>query len=102
MALLVHFALYAFMIWMPVAGWLILSGAGKPVPFYGINLPALMAENKVLAEDIEDIHKTVGNIGYFLIGLHTLAALYNHYFMRDNTLRRMRPWRNADNDEIAR
>ena len=79
------------MVCMPIAGWLILSGEGKPIPFYGINLPALMAENKALAESIEEIHKTVGNIGYFLIGLHTVAALYHHYFMRDNTLRRILP-----------
>ena len=51
----------------------------------------LMAEDKALAETIEEIHKTVGNIGYFLIGLHTVAALYHHYFMRDNTLRRILP-----------
>lgn len=88
---MVHVALYALMIGMPVAGWLILSGEGKPIPFYGINLPALIAENKGLAESIEEIHKTVGKVGYFLIGLHTVAALYHHYFMRDNTLRRMLP-----------
>jgi len=88
---LVHLALYAMMVCMPIAGWLILSGEGKPIPFYGINLPALMAENKALAESIEEIHKTVGKIGYFLIGLHTVAALYHHYFMRDNTLRRILP-----------
>ncbi|HEY6130627.1 MAG TPA: cytochrome b [Halioglobus sp.] len=87
----VHFALYILMICMPVAGWLILSGEGKPIPFYGFNLPALIAENKALAENIEEIHKTAGKVGYFLIGLHTVAALYHHYFMRDNTLRRMLP-----------
>lgn len=81
------------MVCLPVAGWLILSGEGKPIPFYGINLPALMGEHKELAETIEEIHKTVGTVGYFLIGLHTLAALYHHYFMRDNTLRRMLPRR---------
>ena len=30
---IVHFALYAMMICLPVAGWLILSGEGKPIPF---------------------------------------------------------------------
>jgi cytochrome b561 len=90
---IVHYALYTMMVCLPVAGWLILSGEGKPIPFYGINLPALMGENKELAETIEEIHKTVGTVGYFLIGLHTLAALYHHYFMRDNTLRRMLPRR---------
>ena len=90
---IVHFALYAMMICLPVAGWLILSGEGKPIPFYGLNLPALMGENEALAESIEEIHKTVGTAGYFLIGLHTVAALYHHYFMRDNTLQRMLPGR---------
>lgn len=88
---LVHFALYAMMICLPLAGWAILSGEGKPIPFWGMHLPALMAENKPLAENIEEIHTTVGQAGYFLIGLHTVAALYHHYFMRDNTLRRMLP-----------
>jgi len=92
----VHFALYAMMACMPVAGWLILSGEGKAIPFYGINLPSLMAENEVLAESIEEIHKTVGKIGYFVIALHTLAALYHHYFMRDNTLQRILPGRRQD------
>lgn len=89
----VHFTLYALMIGMPVAGWLILSGEGKPIPFYGIELPALMTENKALAESIEEVHETAGKIGYFLIGLHTVAALYHHYLVRDNTLRRILPWR---------
>ena len=88
---LVHLALYAFMIGMPLLGWLILSGEGKPVPFYGLELPGLIAENEALAEDIEDIHKTIGEIGYYLIGLHTLAALFHHYFLKDNTLRRILP-----------
>lgn len=90
---IVHFALYAMMLFLPVAGWLILSAEGKPIPFYGITLPALMAENKELAETLEELHETVGKAGYFLIGLHTVAALYHHYFMRDNTLRRMLPVR---------
>jgi cytochrome b561 len=89
---LVHFALYALMIGMPVAGWLILSGEGKPIPFYGMELPALMAKNKDLAHTLEEIHETAGTVGYYLIGLHALAGLYHHYFMRDNTLRRMLPW----------
>jgi len=88
---LLHFTLYAMMVCLPVAGWLILSGEGKPIPFYGLELPPLIAENESLAENLEEIHETVGKVGYFLIGLHTLAALYHHYFMRDNTLRRMLP-----------
>ena len=89
----VHLLLYLGMICMPLAGWLILSGEGKPIPFYGLELPPLMAENEELAKTLEEIHKTAGQVGYFLIGLHALASLYHHYFMKDNTLRRMLPAR---------
>jgi len=88
-----EFAIYAFMIAMPLLGWLILSADGEPVPFFGMRLPALIAANKELAKQLEEIHETVGNIGYFLIGLHAAAALAHHYISRDDTLLRMLPAR---------
>lgn len=86
-----HLALYAFMIAMPIAGWLILSASGKVIPFYGLELPALVAPNKALAGQIKEVHETVGTIGYFVIGLHAVAALFHHYIVKDDTLRRMMP-----------
>lgn len=86
-----HITLYALMLGMPIAGWLMLSAAGKPIPFFGLELPALIAENESLADQIKDIHKTVGNLTYFLIAAHALAGLYHHYVRRDNTLRRILP-----------
>lgn len=83
--------LYLMMIVMPVLGWLILSAAGKAIPFYGITLPALISENKDLAKSMKEIHETIGTIGYYVIGLHTAAALFHHYIKRDNTLIRMLP-----------
>jgi cytochrome b561 len=53
-----------------------LSAEGKPVPFLGLTLPSLVAENKALAESIEEIHETAGLVGYYLIGLHTLATFF--------------------------
>lgn len=88
---LMHFALYVLMIAMPLGGWLILSAAGKPVAFFGLQLPALIGEDKTLAKLIEEIHETGGMVGYFLIGFHAAAALFHHYIVRDNTLRRMLP-----------
>jgi cytochrome b561 len=92
-AKLLHLALYALMIGMPLTGWLILSATGKPIPFFGLELPALIGENKGLAKQLEELHEVVGTTGYFLIGLHTVAALYHHYIVRDNTLTRMLPER---------
>jgi cytochrome b561 len=88
-------AIYVFMIAMPLLGWLVLSGENQPVPLFGVQLPALMGENKALAKQLEEIHGTIGDIGYFLIGLHAAAALAHHYFHRDNTLVRMLPSRAA-------
>ena len=87
----VHGILYLFMLGMPLGGWLILSGEGKPIPFFGLELPALIEPNKELAHSVEEIHETVGAIGYWLIGLHAAAALFHHYVIKDNTLTRMLP-----------
>ena len=88
-----HFALYALMLGMPLVGWLILSASGKPVPFFGLELPPLAGESKALAEQVKEIHEVVGTVGYFLIGLHAAAALFHHYFVGDNTILRMLPGR---------
>jgi len=90
---LMHLALYVLMIAMPISGWLLLSAAGKPIPFFGLELPALISENKDLAKQIKELHEFFGTAGYFLIGLHALAALQHHYMVRDNTLTRMLPER---------
>jgi len=92
-ASIVHILLYALMIAMPIVGWLTLSAAGKAVPFYGLELPSLVAESEVLADKLKDLHKTVGNYSYYLIALHALAGLYHHYVWHDNALLRMLPKR---------
>jgi len=91
----VHVALYAVMIIAPLLGWLVLSARGKPIPFFGLELPALIGPNKALGRTIKEVHEFVATTGYFLIGGHALAALFHHYVIRDNTLTRMLP--NRDN-----
>ena len=88
---LVHLMLYVILLGLPLAGWLILSAAGKPIPFFGLELPPLIGINKELGKQIKEVHETVANIGYGLIGLHALAALYHHYIVKDNALTRMLP-----------
>lgn len=86
-----HGLLYAFMFGMPLAGWLVLSASGKPIPFFFFEFPPLVAPDESLAGQLEDLHETVGQAGYFLIALHAGAALFHHYVRRDDTLRRMLP-----------
>lgn len=91
LAAVVHLALYGLMVAMPVLGWLLLSAEGDAVPFFGLTLPPLVAPDEALAGRIEDLHTTIGAVGYWLIGLHAVAALFHHYWLRDATLRRMLP-----------
>lgn len=91
LARLVHWTLYAFLLVMPLLGWMMLSAKGKPVPWFGLELPALMAPDRSVAKALEDIHEFIGNLGYALIGLHAAAALWHHGVMRDDTLQHMWP-----------
>jgi cytochrome b561 len=74
-----YIALYAFMLGMPVLGWLAVSAKGEPVLFLGLQLPALIGRDKALYDSLKEIHETIGTIGYYLIGLHAAAALVHHY-----------------------
>jgi cytochrome b561 len=90
-AKIAHLALYALMIGMPLLGWFLLSAAGKPIPFFGLELPALVTKNKDLASSLKELHETIGVLGYYLIGLHAIAALFHHHVLKDNTLTRILP-----------
>jgi cytochrome b561 len=93
LASVVHWVLYLFMIGMPLGGWLMLSAAGKPIPYFGLELPSLVAPDKALATQVKEIHETIGKAGYALIGLHAVAALFRHHVLKDDTLTRMLPRR---------
>jgi cytochrome b561 len=88
---LMHALLYAFLVAMPVMGistaWL--DGKSVYLPFTEVALPTLLAPNEAWAKTMEDLHGQVGEIFYWVIGFHILAALYHHFVRRDDTLRRM-------------
>lgn len=88
-----HAALYGLMFCMPILGWLTLSAAGKPIPFFAFELPGLVAPAKALARQLKEIHEVGAGLGYFLIALHAAAGLVHHYYLRDDTLMRILPRR---------
>jgi cytochrome b561 len=88
-----HVALYFLMIATPLLGWCMVNAFGKPVPFFGFELPILIDENKELAKIIKERHEFLAKLGYLLIGFHAAASLYHHFVVRDNTLLRMLPRR---------
>lgn len=88
-ARVMHLALYAFMLAMPLLGWVTLSADGDPIRFFGVPLPPLAAPNELLADRTKALHETLGTVGYWLVGLHAAAALLHHYVLKDGALRRM-------------
>jgi cytochrome b561 len=97
LATLGHLALYAILIVLPILGWLTINAKGHPAPLYfGLELPTLLAKNPDFARPLEETHAFIGDTLYVVIGLHAVAALFHHYVMRDDTLRRMLPERKGD------
>ncbi|MEO6227589.1 MAG: cytochrome b [Thermomonas sp.] len=90
-SIVMHVALYAFFLVMPILGLATMwsNGTAMLIPFTGIAVPALLPENQVLARTLEDLHGTIGKVFYWVIGLHVLASLWHHFFRCDDTLRRM-------------
>lgn len=91
-ARLLHLALYAFLLVQPALGLATAWTDGKEVmlPIANAVLPALLAPDEALAHSLEDLHGTIGEVFYWVIGLHIAASLYHHLLRRDDTLRRMR------------
>ena len=88
-----HWVLYAFILAQPILGLLALNagGHGLVLPTLGIEIPALVGPDQALKNQVKEIHETLGTAFYLVIGLHAIAALFHHYMLVDNTLRRM--WR---------
>jgi cytochrome b561 len=63
---------------------------GDMIVFVG-RVPAFDPDNKWLSETVGDLHALSANWIMILAGLHAAAALFHHYILRDDVLRRMSP-----------
>lgn len=88
-----HALIYLFLIAMPLLGWATLSTEGDAVIFYGLEIPALLAPDKIMSGRLEELHELGGKIGYVLLGAHALLAILHHTLFKDTTLIRMMPKR---------
>lgn len=93
-----HWALYAFIIIMPLSGWLMISASAKyPIVFFFLGeAPFIpMPADKALAGQIgnlsHEVHEYLGYGAMALIAVHVGAALKHHLFQRDTVLTRMLP-----------
>ena len=98
-AKLVHIVLYGLLIATPVSAivgaWL----EGHPLTLWGFgNIGPMLSPAHDLGLSLADLHATLGNIILWVAGLHAVAALFHHFFLRDSVLVSMVPgrWRQGD------
>jgi cytochrome b561 len=93
LASLSHAALYAILIVMPVTGWIMSSALNLPVVYLGlIPIPSPFGVNRALGDAMKVVHLSLAVTLLVLVAIHVLAALYHHFVLRDDVLRRMLPW----------
>jgi cytochrome b561 len=87
-----EYALYALLLAQPILGLLQTNAHGDRVNLFFIGqLPALIEKNRPLAQQLLTAHKAFGLCLLGLIALHVSAALFHHFWRRDNTLTAMLP-----------
>jgi cytochrome b561/polyisoprenoid-binding protein YceI len=93
LARVVHVGFYAFMIFMPLTGWALVSSDPLNVPtvlFGVIPLPHLPL-GEAWNELAEETHEWLAWGGLALFGLHVAGALRHHVMLKDGLLARMGP-----------
>lgn len=90
-ATLSHYLLYAFLFAQPLLGLftVLIEKGSLPIPLTQILIPSPFPVSDHFAESLEDLHKLLGSIFYYVIGLHVVAAIWHHFVRKDNTLKRM-------------
>lgn len=86
-----HWLFYILVIGLPAGAYLAVSARGRPVPFWGLELPGIIGKNDALADFIMAVHVAGAWALIALILLHVAAALRHEFILKDNTLRRMTP-----------
>jgi len=79
-----EYALYALLLIQPILGLLHTNAHGERARVFFLGqLPALIGRDPPLAKQLLGAHQAVG------LALHALAALYHHFWRRDDTLHAM-------------
>lgn len=87
-----HALLYILLFLLPILGWVDAGFRALSIHFYEtVTIPPIVGASSALAGRTGDIHTLVSYILLGVVGLHVLAALYHHFWLRDRVLERMLP-----------
>ena len=86
----VHYGLYLLLFAQAISGMARFATAGFKVPFFGLfEVPFPMDKDEAMNKLVGSLHEIFPILLLALICLHILAALYHHFWLKDDTLRRM-------------
>ena len=88
-----HVALYALVIVIPLSGWLFSSALGVPTVYLGlVQLPDLLHKDKALSDVLRQVHATLNWTLLVLVCGHAAVAFKHHLVDNDGVLTRMIPF----------
>jgi len=89
-----HAALYVLILALPLSGWLFNSASNFPLAWFGlVHLPSQTGHvDAALKAFALTAHVTLFWILVVVLVVHVGAALWHHYELHDDVLRRMLPW----------
>lgn len=89
-ATVVHWLIYIAVFVQLISGTVTVATGGRALAFFGLfSIPLPIAEDHDNHEFWEEIHEFSWKIIATLLVVHVLAALYNHFVLKNEVLRRM-------------
>lgn len=86
-----HAVLYVLMVVIPLSGWLMSSAKGFQTVWFGLlPIPDLVGRDKALGDFLQQVHEVLNAVLMLTLAGHVAAALWHHFVVKDDTLRRMR------------
>jgi cytochrome b561 len=93
----VHYLLYALLAAEAVLGFVLRWSGDESMSFFGLLIPAPFAPtSKATHHAIGEAHDLVGWAIIAIAAVHAGAALFHHYVLRDDVLKRMLPGKPGD------
>lgn len=86
----VHIGLYLLLLGLFTTGYLIVTAEGDALPVFGlVHIPAIVHSDDNLQDQMGEIHEWVAYVLIAVTIIHGGAALWHHFWGRDDTLLRM-------------